>query len=101
MTKGNPYIKSMLCEVAWVVAGKRNTYLSGWYWRIKQQKGVKRATIALARKILVLIYTMLKSKTPYNEECFEERRRNCERKRTSPLIHELTRLGYRIEPPQG
>ena len=28
VTKGNPYIKSMLCEIAWVIAGKRNTYLS-------------------------------------------------------------------------
>ena len=25
ITKGNPYIKSMLCEIAWVIAGKRNT----------------------------------------------------------------------------
>lgn len=25
VTKGNPYIKSMLCEIAWVIAGKRNT----------------------------------------------------------------------------
>ena len=24
VTKGNPYIKSMLCEIAWVIAGKRN-----------------------------------------------------------------------------
>lgn len=28
VTKGNPYIKSMLCEIAWVIAGKRNTYHS-------------------------------------------------------------------------
>ena len=28
VTKGNPYIKSMHFEIAWVIAGKRNTYLS-------------------------------------------------------------------------
>lgn len=39
VTKGTPYIKSMLCEIAWVITGKRNTYLSAWYWRIKQNKG--------------------------------------------------------------
>ena len=53
ITKGNPYIKSMLCEIAWVIAGKRNTYLSAWYWRIKQKKGAKKAIVALARKLLV------------------------------------------------
>lgn len=53
----------MLCEIAWVIAGKRNTYLSAWYWRIKQKKGAKKAIVALARKLLVIIYTMLKQGT--------------------------------------
>lgn len=97
ITKGNPYIKSMLCEVSWVIAGKRSTYLSGWYWRIKQQKGAKRAVIALARKTLVIIYTILKSKTPYDENAFEQRRQKCLQKRTSKMINELSRLGYRVE----
>lgn len=71
VTKGNPYIKSMLCEVAWVIAGKRNTYLSAWYWRLKQNKGSKKSTIALARKLLVIIYTMLKSGTFYDDSNFD------------------------------
>ena len=75
INKGNPYLKSMLCEVGWVISGKRSLYLSGWYWRIKQRKGAKRATIALARKLLALIYTMLKTGSPYNEDCFEIRRK--------------------------
>jgi transposase len=99
--KGNPYIKSMLCEVAWVIAGKRNTYLAGWYWRIKQQKNAKKAIVALARKLLSIIYAMLKTKKPYSEECFEERRKRSERKRANRLIHELTMLGFKIEPAQG
>ena len=44
-------LRGMLCEVAWVIAGKRNTYLSAWYWRIKQKKGAKKAIVALARKL--------------------------------------------------
>lgn len=47
VTKGNPYIKSMLCEIAWVIAGKRNTYLSAWYWRIKQKKVRKKQLLHL------------------------------------------------------
>ena len=96
ITKGNPYLKSMLCEVAWVVAGKRNTYLASWYWRIKQQKGAKRAVIALARKLLVMIYAMLKNKTPYNDDSYEQRRKQSEQKRSSRMIHELTKLGYQV-----
>lgn len=98
INKGNPYLKSMLCEVAWVVAAKRDRYLSGWCWRIKQRKGAKRATIALARKLLSMIYAMLKSGNPYDESCFEARRKLSERKRASRMIRELQKMGYRVEP---
>lgn len=99
INKGNPYLKSMLCEVAWVMAGKRKTYLANWYWGVKQRKGAKRATIALARKLLVLIYTMLRTGIPYNEDCFEKRRKHCERKRASRMINELEKLGYHVISP--
>ena len=98
ITKGNVFLKSMLCEAAWVIAGKRNTYLANWYWRIKQKKGAKRAVIALARKILALIYSMLKTGLPYNEDCYEQRRQLCERKRANRMIHELERMGYQVVP---
>ena len=97
VTKGNPYIKSMLCEIAWVIAGKRNTYLSAWYWRIKQKKGAKKAIVALARKLLVIIYTMLKQGTLFDESCFETRRKNCEQKQLSRYIRELEKHGYHVE----
>ncbi len=100
INKGNPYLKSMLCEVAWIISGKRTLYLSGWYWRVKQKKGAKRATIALARKLLSLIYTMLKTGVPYNEECFEERRKHSERKRAGRMINELQKLGYMVVVPE-
>ena len=64
VTKGNVFLKSMLCEAAWVIAGKRKTYLANWYWRIKQHKGAKRAIIARARKLLTVIYHMLKNDEP-------------------------------------
>jgi len=97
ITKGNPYVKSMLCEIAWVIAGKRNLYLSRWYWRIKQRKGAKKAIIALARKLLVIIYTMLKNGTFFDEELFEIRRAAAEQQRTNRYIHELNKLGYTVE----
>ena len=99
INKGNPYLKSMLCEIGWVISGKRTLYLSGWYWRIKQRKGAKRATIALARKLLALIYTMFKTGAPYNEDCFEQRRKRCERKRAHRMVNELQKLGYMVVPP--
>lgn len=96
ITKGNPYLKSMLCEIAWVIAGKRNTYLANWYWRLKSKKGAKRATIALARKILVVIFNMLKNLVPYDDSTYENLRLKCEKRKANRFISELTRLGYQV-----
>lgn len=100
INKGNSYLKSMLCEVGWIISGKRTLYLSGWYWRVKQRKGAKRATVVLARKLLTLIYTMLKTGESYNEDCFEQRRKRSERKRANRMVNELQKLGYLVVAPE-
>ena len=64
---------------------------------IKQKKGAKKAIIALARKLLVIIYTMLKQGTLFDESCFEARRKNCEQKQLSRYIRELEKHGYHVE----
>lgn len=96
ITHGNNYLKTILCEVAWVIARQKNLYLSGWYWRLKQQVGAKRAIVALARKLLVIIYTMLKTNQPYDEQRFLERKQAGEQKQVNRMVTELTRLGYSV-----
>jgi hypothetical protein len=80
--------------VAWVIAAHKNQYLSGWYWRLKQRTDSKRAVVALARKLLVIIYTMLKTNQPFDERKFLERKETTNRKRVNRMVNELTRLGY-------
>lgn len=96
ITHGNNYLKTMLCEVAWVIASHKNMYLSGWYWRLKQRTDAKRAIVALARKLLVIIFTMLKSNSTYDEQKFLQRKEASDRKHISRMVHELTRLGYAV-----
>ena len=50
-----------------------------------------------ARKLLVIIYTMLKQGTLFDESCFETRRKNCEQKQLSRYIRELEKHGYHVE----
>lgn len=53
--------------------------------------------IPLARKLLVIIYTMLKQGTLFDESCFEARRKSCEQKQLSRYIRELEKHGYHVE----
>jgi len=96
VTHGNNYLKTMLCEVAWVIAGQKKQYLSTWYWRLKQRTDAKRAIVALARKLLVIIYAMLRTNQPYNEDKFLERKKASEQRRVGRMVNELTRLGYSV-----
>ena len=61
ITKGNPYIKSILCQVAWAAVRTRGSNFARWFWSHQGKLGRKKAIIAVARKILVLIYSLLKS----------------------------------------
>jgi transposase len=66
-TDGNPYLRGVLCEMAWIVSRMKDNYLSAFYHRIARRRGKKRAIIAVAHKILVIIYHMLKNNKPYED----------------------------------
>jgi transposase len=99
ITQGNNYLKTILCEVAWVVVAQKKLYLSRWYWRLKQRTDAKRAIVALARKILVILYTMLKTNQPYDERKFQERQDAVQQQRVNRMVRELSRLGYTVSSP--
>lgn len=58
---GNPYVKSILCQVAWASVRVRKSSFAVWFWSRQGKLGRKKAIIAVARKILTVIYTLLKS----------------------------------------
>ena len=66
-THGNPYLRAVLCQVAWVVAHTKDTYLSAYYHRIARRRGKKKAIVAVAHKLLIIIYHVLSTKKPYEE----------------------------------
>jgi len=95
--KGNPHVKRILCEIAWVVSRMRNTYLSQWYWKVRARRGTKKALIGLARRILIIIYSSLKSGCLYSEEIIAKKPVAQIERRKQSLIRELKRLGVQVQ----
>ena len=58
---GNAYVKSILCQAAWAAVSVRNSPFHAWYWSHQHKLGQKKAIIAVARKLLKLIYLLLSS----------------------------------------
>jgi transposase len=65
--KGDRWLKRGLTESSWAVGRTNNTYLSALYHRMARRRGKKKAVVAVAHTMLVIIYHMLKHELPYRE----------------------------------
>jgi transposase len=65
--KGSLWLRRCLCQGAWAVSTKKNSYLSALYRRLAVRRGSKRATIAVAHKLLVIAYYILRDGTCYSD----------------------------------
>jgi transposase len=93
---GNKYLRSALIQAAWAAVKQPDTFLAAFYRRLAARRGKKKAIIALAHKILVIIYTLLKTGQVYQERgaaVLDERQKD-------RLVHRLERriaqLGYTV-----
>jgi len=94
--KGNPALRSALVEAAHSAVRTRGTYLSVQYHRIAARRGGKRAIVAVAHTILVIIYHMLKNGTAYRDlgaNHFDKVNEQAVVKRT---VKRLEKLGYKV-----
>jgi transposase len=66
-TKGSQWLRTTLVQVAWAASHTKETIFSACYQRWAKRLGRKKALVALAHKILVVIWHLLKEQTDYRE----------------------------------
>ena len=94
---GNPWLRDTLVEAAWGATRTKNTYLAAQYHRLAARRGAKRAIMAVAHSILIIVYSLLKNGGEYRElggNYFDERNRTATVRRA---IHRIESLGYQVE----
>jgi len=93
---GNPWLHSVLVEVAWAAIRVKGGYYSSFYHRLAGRRGKKRAIVAVAHSILVTIYSMLKNNTVYQDlgESFHDLLNPEQVLRRA--IKRIERLGYKV-----
>jgi transposase len=93
---GNKALNTILVQAAHAASHTRNTYLSAQYHRLAGRRGKKRAIVAVAHSILVIVYNMIQHHEPYHElggDYFDKRRPEASAKR---LMKRLEQLGYDV-----
>jgi transposase len=65
--KGDLWFRRYAIEMALAASRTKGTYLNALYHRLVRRKGHKKAIVAVAHAILVIIYHVLKHTVPYRE----------------------------------
>lgn len=92
----NRYLKTALVEAAWAASHTKNTYLAAQFRRLARRLGKKKALVAVGHSILVIVYHVLSSRTPYKElgaNYFDLQDPDALKKR---LIRKLQALGLKV-----
>ena len=93
---GNKYLRATLVQAAWAAVRKRGTFLSAYFGRLSARRGKQKAIVAVAHKILVLIYTLLKTGQLYEERGAA----TLDEKQKERIVHRLenriAKLGYKV-----
>jgi transposase len=94
---GNPWLRDTLVEAAWGAMRTKDSYLATQYHRLAARRGAKRAIVAVAHTILVIVYSLLKNGGEYRElggNYFDERDKSNAVRRA---VKRIERLGYQVE----
>lgn len=95
-TKGNCWLRATLVQVAWAASHTKHTYLSAHYRRLAGRRGKKRALVALGHTILVIVHTMLRNGTTYQDLGADYFDRLDQARLTRTLVRRLERLGHKV-----
>ena len=94
--KGSPWLRTALVEAAQAAARTKDTYLAAHYRRLAARRGAKRAAVAVAHTLLVIVYTLLTQQQAYHDlggQYFDARDRQAVQRR---LVHRREALGYAV-----
>lgn len=99
-TQGDKFLKSALVESAWHSCrnGGKDSFLKRKFISISARRGKKKAIVAVAHKILIAAYFILKNKEAYREpdnQVYIEKRKQALIKKHVQRLHEL---GITIPP---
>lgn len=93
---GNCWLKRTLMQSAWAASRTKDSYLQAQYRRLSGKRGKKRAAVAVAHSQLVSIFYMLRDGTEYSDLGPDHFVKGEDKRRVSPLVKQLEKLGYRV-----
>jgi transposase len=101
MRKGNVYLRRILNQAAWGASRKKDSSWESLYRRYRARMGHAKAIMALAHRLLAVIYHVAAGQS-YRELGADFHDRSQRRRVTRQMVERLEKLGYKVtleEPP--
>ncbi len=95
--RGSRWIRSALVQAAHAAVRTKDSHLAAVYRRLVVRRGHKKAIIAVAHRLLVAIYHMLKHREPYRELGAAPRSEHAKRKLVERMQRRIEQLGYTVK----
>ena len=101
-TKGNRFVKSLMVQAAWSAVQSEDNRLKARYHRLVVRRGKKRAIVAVAHTMIVIVWHILAYRQPYRElggyyfdECKKESKVNYHLRRLEQLTGAVVSIELR------
>jgi transposase len=97
-SKGNRYVRRVLVQSAWAAARivRRRNFFTTFFYRISSRAGMKKAAIAVAHRILTIVYSMIRTGAFYREQGADYFDRLHPGRTKNRLTARLERLGFLV-----
>ncbi len=95
--KGSRWMRTASVQAAWAAVKVKDSHLAAVYRRLAVRRGKHKAIMAVAHRLLVAIYHMLKERMPYREIGTAPQSETAKRKVVERLQRQIEKLGYTAE----
>jgi transposase len=93
---GSRWLRATLVQAAWAATHTKKSYFRAQYRRLAGRRGKKRALVAVAHSLLVVIYHILKTGRPYQDLGLDYFDRLDAKRLAKHHVRRLESLGYAV-----
>jgi transposase len=94
--KGNKYLRTILVQCAWSAVRMKQGFWPTVFRRLRSRLGPKKAIVAIARKMLVALFYVLRDNIPYRDPVQTPMSDETRRRLARRLADKLSALGYSV-----
>lgn len=94
--KGDRYLRRILVQSAWAAARTKDCFYAALFYRIAQRRGMKKAAVAVAHRLLTMVYLLIRDGGVYCERGGDYFDRRNPARTAKKLTRRLEQIGYQV-----